>query len=56
LFKAKDLTFTSTNFDEDECIETISVSKEEAKKMIETGRITDSKTLIGMLHWMNFEI
>lgn len=53
LFKAEDLTFTSTKFDEDECIETISVSKDEAKKMIETGKITDSKSLIGMLHWLN---
>lgn len=53
LFMAEGLTFTSTNFDEDECIETISASKEEVRKMIETGRIMDSKTLIGMLHWLN---
>ncbi|MGD9567837.1 MAG: NUDIX hydrolase [Sedimentibacter sp.] len=53
LFLAEDLTFTSTKFDEDECIETIKVSKVEAKKMIETGKIIDSKTLIGMLHWLN---
>lgn len=53
LFEAEELTFTSTKFDEDECIETISVSKEEAKKMIETGRIMDSKTLIGILYWIN---
>ena len=52
LFLAEDLIFTSTKFDEDECIETIKVNKEEAKKMIETGRIVDSKTLIGMLHWL----
>lgn len=53
LFEASDLTFTSTKFDEDECIETITVSKQEAKKMIETGRIMDSKTLVGMLYWLN---
>jgi len=53
LFKAENLTFTSTKFDEDEFIETISVSKEEVKKMIETGRINDSKTLIGILHWLS---
>lgn len=53
LFKAGNLSFTSTKFDEDECIETIKVSKEEAKKLIETGRIQDSKTLIGMLSWIN---
>lgn len=53
LFLAEDLTYASTKFDEDECIETVTVSKEEAKKMIETERIVDSKTLIGMLHWLN---
>lgn len=55
LFKAVDLTLTDTKFDEDECIETISVSKEEAKKMIETGRILDSKTLIAISYWLNSE-
>ena len=53
LFKAEELTFISTNFDEDECVETFAVTREEAKKMIETGRIMDSKTLIGMQHWLN---
>ena len=53
LFKAEDLTFISTKFDEDEYIETISASKDEVKKLIETGRILDSKTLIGMLYWLN---
>jgi ADP-ribose pyrophosphatase len=53
LFKAENLTFTSTKFDEDEFIETIAVTKEEAKKMVETGRITDSKTLVAMLYWIN---
>lgn len=52
LFKATDLVFKATKFDEDECIETIEVSKDEAKKMLETGRINDSKTLIGLLHWL----
>lgn len=56
LFKAEDMTYTSTKFDEDECIETISVSKDEAKKMMETGRITDSKTLIAIIYWLNSEI
>ncbi|WMJ76229.1 MULTISPECIES: NUDIX hydrolase [unclassified Sedimentibacter] len=53
LFKAEELTFTSTNFDEDEFIESISVSKEEVKKMLETGKILDSKTLIAIIHWLN---
>lgn len=53
LFKAENLVFTSTKFDEDECIETIAVTKEEAKKMLETGKITDSKTLISLMYWLN---
>ncbi len=53
LFKAENLKYTSTKFDEDEFIETIPVSREEAKKLIETGRITDGKTLVGMLYWLN---
>lgn len=54
LFLAEELMLSSTNFDEDECIETIAVSKDEAKKMIETGRIMDSKSLIGILHWLSY--
>lgn len=53
LFKAEDMTFTSTDFDEYEFVETIAVSKEEAAKMIETGKIMDSKTLIGIQYWLN---
>lgn len=53
LFKAENLTFTSTKFDEDEFLETISVGRDEAKKMMETGRIADGKTLIGILYWLN---
>lgn len=52
LFKAENLVFTSTKFDEDECIETIEIDKDEAVKMLETGRITDSKTLIALLYWL----
>lgn len=52
LFEANELIFKSVHFDEDECIETIEVTKDEAKKMLETGRITDSKTLIGLMHWL----
>lgn len=53
LFKAENLTFTSTKFDEDESLETIPVGRDEAKKMMETGRIADGKTLIGILYWLN---
>ena len=53
LFMAENLNFISTKFDEDEFIEISSFSREEAKKMIDSGRITDSKTLIGLLYWLN---
>lgn len=53
LFKAENLTYTKTNFDEDEDIEVLSISKDGAKKMLESGRITDGKTLVGMLFWLN---
>ena len=52
-YKAENLVFTSTKFDEDEFIETVKVSKEEAEKMIKTGRILDGKTLVGILYWLN---
>lgn len=53
LFKAEELTYTGTNFDEDEEIEVMSISKEQAKNMLETGQITDGKTLVGILFWLN---
>jgi len=53
LFKAEELIYTETNFDEDEDIEILAVSKEEAKKMLETGQILDGKTIIGILFWLN---
>lgn len=53
LFMASDLIQTSTNFDEDECIETIAVGTDEIKKMIETNKINDAKTLIGLLYLLS---
>nr|WP_312576282.1 NUDIX hydrolase [Sedimentibacter sp.] len=53
LFRAEGLTYTATNFDEDEEIEVINISKDQAKKMLETGKITDGKTLVGILFWLN---
>lgn len=53
LFKAENLNFISTKFDEDEFIEITSFNKEEIKRMLDSGRITDSKTLIGILYWMS---
>jgi len=55
LYKAKNITFMSTKFDEDEFIEIITVNKEEAKRMVDSGRISDSKTLVGLLYWLNTE-
>ena len=53
LFKASELVYEGTDLDEDECLETIEVDRDEAKKMLETGKINDSKTIIGLLHWLN---
>ncbi|MDD2494296.1 MAG: NUDIX hydrolase [Tissierellia bacterium] len=53
LFKATNLKQGQTKFDEDEFIEISHFKKEEARKLLETGRITDSKTLIGLLYWLN---
>jgi len=53
LFKAENLKFTTTNFDDDENIEVLIINKEEAVKMLESGQITDSKTLVGILFWLN---
>lgn len=53
LYMAEDLTYVSTKFDEDEFIEISTFTKEEAKKMLETNSITDSKTLLGLLYWLN---
>jgi len=55
LYKAENITFISTKFDEDEFIEIITVNKEEAKRMVDSGRIADSKTLVGILYWLNTE-
>lgn len=53
LYKAENLKLTTTNFDEDENIEVLTINKEEAVKMLESGQITDSKTLVGILFWLN---
>jgi len=52
LFIAENLTLTTTNFDDDENIEVLIINKEEAVKMLESGQITDSKTLVGILFWL----
>lgn len=49
LFLAQDLTEGSAQPDEDEYLEIIKVPLNEALKMIDSGAIQDSKTIIGLL-------
>ncbi len=48
LYKATDLTFVGTNFDEGEVIQTLEFSFEEVEKLIKEGKILDAKTLVGL--------
>lgn len=52
LYKATDLIETGIEPDEDEFIELLFVSLTEAKEMIKTGKIIDSKTIIGILSYL----
>ena len=49
LYEASDLVQTQTNFDEDEAIEVEMVSRHEALRMIDDGRIQDAKSILGLL-------
>jgi ADP-ribose pyrophosphatase len=49
LYEATDLVKTKTNFDEDESIETEIVTRDEALRMIDDGRIQDAKSILGLL-------
>lgn len=49
IYTAKNLKAGKQNFDEDEFIELEKYSLEEAIQMIFDGRITDSKTMVGIL-------
>jgi ADP-ribose pyrophosphatase len=49
LYEASELVQTQTNFDEDEAIEVETVSRHEAIRMIDDGRIQDAKTVLGLL-------
>lgn len=48
IFLASDLYEGKTNPDEDEFVETVTVSLNQAKKLISTGEIEDGKTIIGI--------
>ena len=49
LFLAEDLKKTNTNLDEDEFIELIPKTLDQAVEMIYSGEITDAKTIIGLV-------
>lgn len=49
LFLAKDLTPGKTHFDPEEMLETVTLELNEALRMIDTGDITDAKTIIALL-------
>lgn len=51
LFKAKGLTPASVARDEDEFLETVEVTLDEALAMVRDGRIFDAKTMIGLM-WL----
>lgn len=53
LYITENIIFTETHLDEDECIDVIMVNREKAKEMINSSQIIDSKTLIGILYWLN---
>ncbi len=52
LYKATGLTPTTATLDEDEFVETVEVSFDEALAMVRDGRIFDAKTIIGLL-WLD---
>lgn len=49
LYEATDLVKTAMNPDEDEAIEVELVTREEALRMIDDGRIQDAKSILGLL-------
>ncbi|WP_317367614.1 NUDIX hydrolase [uncultured Tyzzerella sp.] len=54
IYLAKDLEQGNFNFDDDEFIEVIKVPLDEAIDMIYTGKIIDSKTIVGLLACKRF--
>lgn len=53
VFYVNKFSQSETNFDEDECIESVWFTKAEILEMIKKGEITDAKTLIGVLAILN---
>jgi len=50
LYKATELTFKGTNFDEFELIETMITPIDKAINMVQSGIIVDSKTIFGLFY------
>ena len=48
LYLAQDLTLTKQNLDEDELLEVVEMSLDEAMRAIQSGLITDAKTMVGL--------
>ncbi len=53
LYEARGLTLGEIHPDEDEFLAPILLSKHEAKEWVANGKITDAKTLIGLLHFLS---
>lgn len=53
LYKASGLVQTGDNPDEDEFIDLLFINIHQAKEMINTGQISDSKTIIGILSYLH---
>jgi ADP-ribose pyrophosphatase len=53
-FEARDLTYSGHNMDEDEFLEILRVPFTEALEMVGDGRISDGKTVVGLLWYARF--
>ncbi|CDF58193.1 NUDIX hydrolase [Thermobrachium celere] len=55
IYYCNDMELSKTNFDEDEYLELIKVSIDEAKSMIIKGLIKDAKTIVGIMMLDHFK-
>ncbi len=55
LYKASDLEYTQTNFDEGEILKPSKIKINELKKMIDNGEIIDAKTIVGICKSLTFK-
>ncbi len=52
LYLARNLTEGTQNLDEDEFLDCFRATREEVRTMIAKGKISDAKTLVGLLWWL----